>query len=340
MRMRKASVVAATILTLSLGLAGCSNSAPVNGTPEPTASGVATPVDGDMPVVEGGFGEKPIIHPATGKEPTELVSEVLVKGDGPEVKETDTLTVNYAGQLWDGKPFDSSFDRGQPATFSLSGVIAGWTKGLAGKHVGDRVLLVIPSDLGYGDQGNPPTIPGKATLVFVVDIIEAMSKEQADAKAQEQQAKAAEKQAKLEALMPKIKEQGNAAIAAAEKQNVSLPAGVTTDNNQQGNPTLKAEASVVSEAPDKFYVLLKGKGEQLSKDKIFFARQTYTYAGNKEPAQTGEELGYLVGDDPNAAAYLNYTVGTRLLRVVEMGDGRTLVQIIDIMGVGDRDLVN
>ena len=101
--------------------------------------------------------------------PTALVSQDLIKGTGPEVKETDTLTVNYVGvALEGGKVFDSSFDRGEKATFPLTGVIKGWTQGLTGKTVGSRVLLVIPKDLAYGDEGQGDA---KGDLVFVVDIL-------------------------------------------------------------------------------------------------------------------------------------------------------------------------
>ncbi|HSO17122.1 MAG TPA: FKBP-type peptidyl-prolyl cis-trans isomerase [Arthrobacter sp.] len=101
--------------------------------------------------------------------PTALVSQDLIKGTGPAVKETDTLTVNYVGvALAGGKVFDSSFDRGEKATFPLTGVIKGWTQGLAGKTVGSRVLLVIPKDLAYGEEGQGDA---KGDLVFVVDIL-------------------------------------------------------------------------------------------------------------------------------------------------------------------------
>ncbi|WP_091418953.1 MULTISPECIES: FKBP-type peptidyl-prolyl cis-trans isomerase [Micrococcaceae] len=101
--------------------------------------------------------------------PTALVSQDLIKGTGATVKETDTLTVNYVGvTLAGGTKFDSSFDRGEPATFPLTGVIKGWTQGLAGKTVGSRVLLVIPKDLAYGEAGQGEA---KGDLVFVVDIL-------------------------------------------------------------------------------------------------------------------------------------------------------------------------
>jgi peptidylprolyl isomerase len=74
--------------------------------------------------------------------------------------------------LADGTPFDNSFDRGQPFEFQLGGgmVIPGWDQGVQGMKEGGRRVLVIPADLGYGDQGAPPTIPPGATLVFTVDL--------------------------------------------------------------------------------------------------------------------------------------------------------------------------
>ncbi|MET3205827.1 MULTISPECIES: FKBP-type peptidyl-prolyl cis-trans isomerase [unclassified Arthrobacter] len=101
--------------------------------------------------------------------PAALVSQDLIRGAGAVVKETDTLTVNYVGvNLVGGTKFDSSFDRGEPASFPLTGVIPGWTQGLAGKTVGSRVLLVVPKDLAYGDAGQGEA---KGDLVFVVDIL-------------------------------------------------------------------------------------------------------------------------------------------------------------------------
>ncbi|MFJ5860061.1 FKBP-type peptidyl-prolyl cis-trans isomerase [Pseudarthrobacter sp. NPDC092439] len=101
--------------------------------------------------------------------PKKLVAQDLIKGKGAVVKATDTLTVNYVGvNLEGGDKFDSSFDRGEPASFALNQVIKGWTQGLAGKTVGSRVLLVVPKDLAYGDAGQGKA---KGDLVFVVDIL-------------------------------------------------------------------------------------------------------------------------------------------------------------------------
>ena len=110
-----------------------------------------------------------------------LVSQTLIEGTGKEVTAKSTVTAHYAGWTTDkdGKlhQFDSSWLRGMPADFSLEGqVIPGWTKGLTGKKIGSRVLLVIPPEDGYGkedkkDAKGNVTIPANSTLYFVVDIL-------------------------------------------------------------------------------------------------------------------------------------------------------------------------
>ena len=122
-----------------------------------------------LPTVKENDKGVPEISVAGVKAPTALVSQDLITGKGQALKETDTITVNYVGvALATGKVFDSSFESGKKATFPLTGVIKGWTQGLTGKTVGSRVLLVVPKDLAYGDQGQGDA---KGDLVFVVDIL-------------------------------------------------------------------------------------------------------------------------------------------------------------------------
>ncbi|MFD7441179.1 FKBP-type peptidyl-prolyl cis-trans isomerase [Streptomyces sp. NPDC059909] len=128
-----------------------------------------------FPAITAGakFGEKPTLAKGEGDPPKELKSETLSEGDGAVLKNGDAVQVNYLGQAWDSdKPFDNSFDRGQPFDLTLGAgqVIKGWDQGLEGKKVGSRVELVIPPDLGYGAQGQGEIKPN-ATLVFVVDIL-------------------------------------------------------------------------------------------------------------------------------------------------------------------------
>lgn len=98
---------------------------------------------------------------------------VLKKGTGAAVKASDTVTVNYLGETYKAKsPFQSSFTS-KPLTQPLSGLVPGWKIGLAGVKVGSRVLLEIPPAYGYGAEGSGSTIPGNATLWFVIDVVKA-----------------------------------------------------------------------------------------------------------------------------------------------------------------------
>ncbi|TNM70190.1 FKBP-type peptidyl-prolyl cis-trans isomerase [Streptomyces sp. NP160] len=108
--------------------------------------------------------------------PTSLVKQVLVTGGGEPVQKGQNLTMQYTGVTWStGKEFDSSWSRGTPFDFTLGDgkVIAGWDQGLEGVPVGSQVMLVIPPDLGYGDQSPSEDIPAGSTLVFVVDVLAA-----------------------------------------------------------------------------------------------------------------------------------------------------------------------
>ncbi len=100
-----------------------------------------------------------------------LQYEVEKEGTGPTPKATDTVTVNYKGTLMDGSTFDSSYDRGQPATFVLNQVIPGWTEGVQLMKVGSKYKFYIPAALGYGDKGAGATIGPNAPLIFEVELL-------------------------------------------------------------------------------------------------------------------------------------------------------------------------
>ncbi len=105
--------------------------------------------------------------------PSGLQYQVVTEGKGPKPKPTDVVRVNYKGTLLDGKTFDSSYDRGEPATFPLDQVVPGWQEGIALMPVGSKYKFWIPAKLGYGDKGTPGgPIPPNATLVFEVELLD------------------------------------------------------------------------------------------------------------------------------------------------------------------------
>lgn len=115
---------------------------------------------------------------ANGKKPgvtttaTGLQYQVLTAGKGVKPTAQDTVRVHYKGELLDGKTFDSSYDRGEPAVFSLTQVAPGWAEGVQLMPVGSKYKLWIPAKLGYGEQGTPGgPIPPNATLVFEVELL-------------------------------------------------------------------------------------------------------------------------------------------------------------------------
>jgi FKBP-type peptidyl-prolyl cis-trans isomerase FklB len=100
-----------------------------------------------------------------------LQYEVLTEGTGAKPNATSNVTVHYEGRLTDGKVFDSSYKRGQPATFPLNRVIKGWTEGVQLMSEGSKYRFTIPPDLAYGERGAPGAIPPNATLIFDVELI-------------------------------------------------------------------------------------------------------------------------------------------------------------------------
>jgi FKBP-type peptidyl-prolyl cis-trans isomerase FkpA len=120
-------------------------------------------------------GKKPgVVTTASG-----LQYQVLTEGKGAKPKSSDVVRVNYKGTLLDGKTFDSTYDRQEPAMFQLEQVVPGWKEGIALMPVGSKYRFWIPSSLGYGEQGTPGgPIGPNATLVFEVDLLDIVKPEQ------------------------------------------------------------------------------------------------------------------------------------------------------------------
>ncbi|MFD9456660.1 FKBP-type peptidyl-prolyl cis-trans isomerase [Streptomyces sp. NPDC059985] len=158
------------LLVCATSLTGCSEADPVATSASPAG----------LPAITSGapFGEKPSLARGVGQPPTALKVAVIHAGDGASVRQGDEVEVNYLGQMWDAtRPFDNSFDRGQPFKFVLGKgqVIEGWEQGLQGQTAGSRIEMSVPPSLAYGKQGQGEIKPN-ATLIFVVDILESTAR--------------------------------------------------------------------------------------------------------------------------------------------------------------------
>jgi FKBP-type peptidyl-prolyl cis-trans isomerase FkpA len=128
-------------------------------------------LDQEQQLAEG-FLEKQAEMPGAKTLESGLILTQLEPGKGKSPKPTDRVRVHYVGTLRDGTEFDSSIKRGEPVELALNGVIPCWTEALSKMKVGGKSRLVCPSKIAYGDRGSPPTIPGGATLVFEVELLE------------------------------------------------------------------------------------------------------------------------------------------------------------------------
>ncbi|RKT03799.1 FKBP-type peptidyl-prolyl isomerase-like protein [Streptomyces sp. 3211.6] len=147
------------------------------------AEGTQAPIPSDLPQVKADEEKEATITIPKNDPPKELVDKVLIEGKGPEVKSGQTVFMQYSGAAWApnqgkdaAKLFDNSWKTGQPFSTKIGQgkVIEGWDKGLVGKKVGSRVLLVIPPEQAYKDQAQGEDLPANSTLVFVVDIVGAV----------------------------------------------------------------------------------------------------------------------------------------------------------------------
>jgi peptidylprolyl isomerase len=169
----------ALLSVCALGLAGCTSSSGTSSTTTPAAT-PTTAASGPIATIPaadlssaGTAGTAPTITVPTGAPPTQLESSDLIVGTGPKAKAGDTVTVQYVLATYSsGKEIQSSWGQA-PFSFPLGEghVIPGWDKGVVGMQVGGRRELIIPPDLGYGDQSQGPGIAANDTLVFIVDMV-------------------------------------------------------------------------------------------------------------------------------------------------------------------------
>jgi FKBP-type peptidyl-prolyl cis-trans isomerase FkpA len=173
----KRVVLAGTALGMVASLSGCS--APLKSNAKAETASMETPELPTPPVL---YTDRDSLQSGTGvmddDAPLEFETtrsglryRVLRRSDEKKPLAHNTVTVNYRGWLDNGREFDSSYKRGEPISFPLGGVIAGWTEGMQLIGNGGMIELWIPSDLGYGAKGSPPSVPPNATLHFVVELL-------------------------------------------------------------------------------------------------------------------------------------------------------------------------
>ena len=269
---------------------------------------------GAFPDVTG--DDSPVIAAGKGSEPTDKVLvKTLKQGDGALVCPGATIKANYVGTLWDGTVFDSSYKRGEPSEFSLDQVVKGWTYGLAHTHVGDRVELIIPASLGYGNpaRGN---IPANSTLVFVVDVLGASTTTMAD----------------------------ESVLTGATATGEELPAGVTVTGDPGVEPTLAIDESVAAPTERKIYTIYKGSGEELADGESFLYRAVAGGFGANGQTQSSWSQAPVVETVTNAGL-AGFTVGSRILLVVPIPASQTQsgtpaqasVMVVDIVGTSTME---
>ena len=171
--MRATALIASACAAL---LAGCGGGGSKDTSTASTATAAPGASTAPAPAAGGAqqLATKPKVTVPSGKPPSKLVIKDIVTGTGATAQAGDTVSVHYVGVSYaDGKQFDSSWDRHQPFTFPLGGgqVIPGWDHGVVGMKVNGRRELIVPPDLAYGQQGQPPAIAPNATLVFVIDLL-------------------------------------------------------------------------------------------------------------------------------------------------------------------------
>lgn len=234
MKLRRTLAVIAAVALLG----GCSGDEKADAPTSPgaTTAAVQSVTDSDKPLFEVSGDGADLALTFAGDAPAGLQRHIAEpKPDGQEVGADDIVFANYHGQVWNGEVFDSSFERGAPIAFNLNEVIPGWKQGLAGSHVGERVQLSIPSDLGY-PQGTPDgAIKPGDTIVFVVDVIDSAGPDAAaDANATEVKDPAE--------LGLAVTEEDGKVSSVSILEGTAAPTEITVEDLKQGSSEIAAAA--------------------------------------------------------------------------------------------------
>ena len=290
--MRRTSLTLTALAAAAcLALAGCSGSssssasaskAAASETPVPAATAPVDcstlTIDSDsesLPAVGGDAGKQPTVTWKKGAQaPKNLTVKTLTKGNGAEIDAAGVVKANYTGWQWDGTdPFDTSFKSGTPVTFPLGNVIQGWKCGLAGHHVGDRVVMSIPPELAYGNKAAQDAQAAQAggaqqgqqkpagTLVFVVEIVDGVSG----------------------------KISGGSASATMEGEEAVSQRGITV-SGELGQPAkLSIGADAAQPTKSEVIVLARGSGPAIKENSTAVMNIAGNYWDGSQPSNTWEQ---------------------------------------------------
>ena len=293
--MRRTSLTLTALAAAAcLALAGCSGAskntsatssasrAAASETPVPAATAPVdcstVTIDSDsasLPTIGGDAGKQPTVTWKEGAQaPKNLAVKTLTKGNGAEIDAAGVVKANYTGWQWDGTdPFDTSFKSGAPVTFPLGNVIQGWKCGLAGHHVGDRVVMSIPPELAYGNKAAQDAQAAQVggaqqgqqkpagTLVFVVEIVDGVSG----------------------------KISGGSASATMEGEEAVSQRGITV-SGELGQPAkLSIGADATQPTKSEVIVLARGSGPAIKESSTAVMNIAGNYWDGSHPSNTWEQ---------------------------------------------------
>ena len=297
--MRRTPLVALTslILAAALALAGC------------TGSRADSEI---LPGVSGDAGAQPTLTWSGSDAPAELTVKTLSEGQGEEVSADDLVAVSYTGWQWGSdQPFDSSYTRGVPALFPLSGVIDGWRQGLPGHRVGDRLEMAIPADQAYGD--NPAEGKPSGPLVFVVEIRYAGTFEEMTA---------------------------GTADAVPEGEQSVADRGVSVTGELGSEPSITVGSGAAEPTETEVIVLARGAGEPITKDSTLLVNVAFSsWDGSVTDSSWTRRRPQLIpmASATNLTGLVDVPVGSRVIvlvpGVVGNQNGQQLPAYVHVMDI-------
>lgn len=292
--MRRAHLVlTALVLSTVLALTGCSGDSKSQASATPTAparldcSSLTIDTDSAALPQVGGDAAAPSLTWSGQGAPANLTVKTLTAGQGAEVTPASYVVSNYAGWRWGEQTvFDSSYARGEPLTLAAADFIDGWRCGLIGHHVGDRLVMAIPSELAYGD--NPSNGAPAGPLVFVMDIVDVPTTASATM-------------------------EGEADVAAL---------GVTVSGELGAPATVSVNPGTAEPTEDKIVVLARGAGEPITAQDTVganIARTTWDNSVFESTWDIGAPSRITVSAAPDLTGLVGVPVGSRVVMVQAAG---------------------